>query len=49
VRRRSGLALIAMGAPGVLALRGALDDEDRFARDMARQLLDLPDAVVPVS
>jgi HEAT repeat protein len=46
VRRRSGLALLAMGSPGVLALRGALDDSDRFARDMARQLLDLPGAAV---
>jgi hypothetical protein len=35
-----------MGPPGVLTLRGALNDADRFARDMARQLLDLPDTVL---
>lgn len=43
VRREAGLALKALGAPGALLLRRALMDEDAFARDMARQVLDLPD------
>jgi len=43
VRRQAGLALAALGSPGLLLLRRSLSDEDRFARDMARQVLDLPD------
>jgi hypothetical protein len=43
VRREAGLALRALGAPGILFLRHSLDDEDQFAADMARQVLDLPD------
>jgi HEAT repeat protein len=43
VRRQAALALRALGAPGLVLLRRALMDEDRYARDMARQLLDLPD------
>jgi HEAT repeat protein len=43
VRRGAGLALRALGGPGALLLRRALSAEDRFARDMARQVLDLPD------
>jgi hypothetical protein len=43
VRRAAGLALRATGAPGTILLRRAKDDEDRFASDMARQVLDLPD------
>ncbi len=43
VRRQAGLALRALGASGELLLRRALVDEDRFARDMARQVLDLPE------
>ena len=42
VRRASGLALRALGAPGTLFLRKALDSEDRFAADMARYVLGLP-------
>ncbi|MDQ2695510.1 MAG: HEAT repeat domain-containing protein [Pseudomonadota bacterium] len=44
-RREAGLALRAVGAPGILFLRRALTDQDRFAADMARQVLDLPEAV----
>jgi hypothetical protein len=43
VRRAAGLALRATGAPGAILLRWAKDDEERFASDMARQVLDLPD------
>ena len=45
VRRAAGLALRALGAPGALYLRRALGDADRFAADMARQVLDLPEVV----
>jgi HEAT repeat protein len=41
VRRAAALALHALGAPGELMLRQALNDEDRFARDMARLVLEL--------
>jgi hypothetical protein len=44
VRRESGLALRSIGAPGVLFLRRALKGDDRFAADMAQQVLDLPEA-----
>lgn len=43
VRRRAALALRALGAPGALLLRRALRDDDGFARDAARQVLDLPE------
>jgi HEAT repeat protein len=42
VRRAAALALRAMGAPGLLLLRRSTSDEDRFARDIARQALELP-------
>jgi len=42
VRRAAAIALRAMGAVGILLLRRALTDPDRFARDMARQVLELP-------
>ena len=42
VRSAAALALRALGAPGILLLRRALSDRDRFARDMARQVLELP-------
>ena len=42
VRRAAAIALKAMGAVGVLLLRRALGDPDRFAQDMARQVLELP-------
>jgi len=45
VRRSAGVALHALGAPGVLYLRRALTDADHFAADMARQLLEIPPAV----
>jgi HEAT repeats len=44
VRREAGLALRAIGAPGALLLRRALKGDDRFASDMAQQVLDLPEA-----
>ena len=44
VRREAGLALRALGAPGTLFLRRALKGDDRFAADMAQQVLDLPEA-----
>lgn len=42
VRLAAGLALHALGSPGRLLLRRYRDDADRFAADMARQVLDLP-------
>ena len=42
VRRESGLALRAVGAPGVLLLRRAVKGDDAFAADMAQLVLDLP-------
>jgi hypothetical protein len=44
VRREAGLSLRALGAPGTLFLRRALKSDDRFAADMAQQVLDLPAA-----
>lgn len=44
VRRGAGLALRALGAPGALFLRRALNSDDKFAADMAQQVLDLPSA-----
>ncbi|MFL5488139.1 MAG: HEAT repeat domain-containing protein [Gemmatimonadaceae bacterium] len=44
VRRDAGLALRSIGAPGALFLRRALKGDDRFAADMAQQVLDLPTA-----
>lgn len=45
VRRESALALRRIGGLGLLTLRRALRDENPFAADMARQVLDLPDPV----
>lgn len=45
VRQETGRALKKMGAPGVLLLRKARSSTDRFARDTARQVLDVPDAI----
>jgi len=44
VRREAGLALRAIGAAGTLFLRKAVKGDDRFAADMAQQVLDLPEA-----
>ena len=44
VRREAGLALRALGAAGTLLLRRALKGDDRFAADMAEQVLGLPEA-----
>jgi hypothetical protein len=43
VRREASLALRGLGTPGILLLRRFVNDEDRFAADMAKQVLDLPD------
>ena len=40
VRRAAGYALDGLGAPGQLILRRALEADDPYARDMARQVLD---------
>lgn len=42
VRQAAALALRGLGAVGILLLRKALNADDAFARDMARQVLDLP-------
>jgi hypothetical protein len=44
VRREAGLALRAMGSPGLLVLRRATREADPFAADMARLTLALPDS-----
>lgn len=43
VRSQSALALRRLGSPGLLFLRRALTDADRFAADISRQVLDIPD------
>ena len=43
VRSQSALALRSLGSPGLLYLRKGLGDEDAFAADIARQVLDLPE------
>jgi HEAT repeat protein len=47
VRRDASLALRVLGPAGQLLLQRALRDDDAFARDMARQTLDLPEAGLP--
>ena len=47
VRRDAAVALRTLGDPGRLMLERALRDEDGFARDMARQTLDLPEVTLP--
>jgi hypothetical protein len=47
VRRDAAVALRTLGDPGRMMLERALRDEDAFARDMARQTLDLPDVALP--
>ena len=42
VRRAAGLALRDLGGPGLLFLRRFQSDDDRFAADMATQVLSLP-------
>ncbi|HEX2077841.1 MAG TPA: HEAT repeat domain-containing protein [Longimicrobium sp.] len=42
VRSQSALALRSLGSPGLLYLRKGLSDEDPFAADISRQVLDLP-------
>ena len=44
VRREAGIALRGLGAAGALFLRRALKGDDRFAADMAEQVLELPEA-----
>ena len=45
VRRDAALALRAMDAPGLLVLRRSLSNGDRLASDIARQVLDMPEAL----
>jgi HEAT repeat protein len=47
VRRNAALALRSLGPAGELLLGRALREEDRFARDIARQTLDLPEPMLP--
>jgi HEAT repeat protein len=47
VRRNAALALRVLGPAGELLLGRALREEDRFARDIARQTLDLPEPMLP--
>jgi HEAT repeat protein len=47
VRRDAAVALRTLGDPGRLMLERALRDDDAFARDMARQTLDLPEVTLP--
>ena len=47
VRRDAAVALRTLGGPGRMMLERALRDEDTFARDMARQTLDLPEVALP--
>ena len=42
-RSQAALALRRLGSPGQLLLRRALADSDRFAADIARQVLDMPE------
>ena len=48
VRRDAALALRALDAPGILALRRTISDGDHLASDIARQALDLPDVSTSV-
>ncbi len=41
VRRDSAYALLACGAPGQVLLRASLGSDDRFARDIAQQAIDV--------
>jgi HEAT repeat protein len=47
VRRNAALALRSFGPAGELLLNRALREEDNFARDIARQTLDLPEVSLP--
>jgi hypothetical protein len=47
VRRNAALALRSFGPAGELLLNRALREQDMFARDMARQTLDLPEVTLP--
>jgi len=42
VRLAAGMGLRSLGSPGILLLRRSLTDEDKFAREMARQVLEIP-------
>jgi hypothetical protein len=46
VRLQAGLALRGLGSPGVLMLRRSLEARDRFAADMSRLVLDLPEGAI---
>ena len=42
VRLAAGMGLRSLGSPGILLLRRSLTDHDKFAREMARQVLEIP-------
>lgn len=46
VRRAAGLSLRELGGVGTLLLQRTLSHPDRFARDMARHVLDLPQSSI---
>lgn len=48
VRHEAGRALKRMGAPGKLLLKRSQASPDRFARDTARQMLDVPETSDPL-
>jgi hypothetical protein len=45
VRQAAGFSLRSLGSPGLLMLRRYRGDSDRYAADMARQVLEIPAAV----
>jgi HEAT repeat protein len=49
VRHAAGLALRELGSPGALLLRRTRQDDNLFAADMARRVLDLPGAAGAVT
>ena len=48
-RHAAGLALRELGSPGALLLRRTRQDDNLFAADMARRVLDLPGAAGAVT
>jgi HEAT repeat protein len=46
VRMEASMALRNLGNPGLLILRRFLGDDDRFAADMAKMVLGLPDTAI---
>ena len=42
LRDAARLGLRSLGSPGILLLRRSLSDEDQFAREISRQVLEIP-------